>query len=247
MSSISDKEPTAAIEGMNIDELHKRRSAIENMIYETMNTIDPPIERGKDGDNARRWRNIFSSMSDKDFVAFINNIKNKRCQLDIIMPNMKKTPRIPNLLAAAKRVGLKTSHRLWLPDRTNPGKKFLTNEKYLVLEIPIRRAQQEWDKKLQVPSRDSHVDALTGQVIMDDRACHLSTPEIQSLSTRGLDATLSELIRVRGGDLVAYGDFNRQLQESGEAKLNSLDPRTRARSGTISHVLLQSMMIDNNL
>ena len=82
---------------------------------------------------------------------------------------------------------------------------------------------------------------------MDDRACHLSTPEIQSLSTRGLDATLTELVKVRGGDVVAYGDFKRQLEESGEARLESLDPRTRARSGILAKVLLQSMMLDNNL
>jgi hypothetical protein len=82
---------------------------------------------------------------------------------------------------------------------------------------------------------------------MDDRACHLSTPEIQALATRGLDATLSELVKVRGGDVMAYGDFKRQLEESGEANISSLDPRTRARSGILAKVLLQSMLIDNNL
>lgn len=232
--------------GPSID-FAKRRAMIEKMIYDTINVMDPPADGKGDGDNTKRWKALLSNMSDKEFEKFIDHLRNKRCQLNIVMPNMKKTPKIPNLLQAAKMVGLKTSHRLWLPDRTRPGKKFLTNEKYLVLEIPIRRAQQEWDKKLQVPSRDSHVDALTGQVIMDDKACHLSTPEIQSLSTRGLNATLAELIRVRGGDVVAYGDFNRQLQEAGEAKLGSLDPRTRARSGVISHVLLESMMFENNL
>ena len=245
--SESNVQATPAVEGLDQTEFKKRRAMIEKMIYEVVNVMDPPREGQTAGDNCRRWQSLLSSMDDKQFAKFIEHLRKKECQLNIVMPNMKKTPKIPNLLQAAKMVGLKTSHRLWLPDRTRPGKRFLTNEKYLVLEIPIRRAQQEWDKKLQVPSRDSHVDALTGQVIMDDKACHLSTPEIQSLSTRGLEKTLQELVRVRGGDVVAYGDFNRQLQESGEAKLESLDPRTRARASVISHVLLQSMMIDNNL
>lgn len=234
-----NKEPS--MEGLSPEELRKRRATIENMIYDVMTTMDPT------GDNTKRWKDILNGMSDKQFGQFIEHLRNKRAQMNIVMPNMKKTPKIANLLEAAKKVGLKTSHRLWLPDRTRPGKKYLTNEKYLVLDIPIRRAQQEWDKKLQVASRDNHVDALSGQVIMDDRACHLSMPEIQSLTSRGLTNTLNELVRVRGGDITAYGDFNRQLQESGEARLGSLDPRTRARAGVMSNVLLKSMMIDNNL
>ena len=228
-------------ESLGDPEMKKRRAVIENMIYETVQKMDPS------GDNTNRWKKIFGAMNDTQFGEFMEHLRKKECQLNIVMPNMKKTPKIPDLLEAAKYVGLELSHRLWLPDKTRPGKKFLTNEKYLVLEIPVRRAQQEWDKKLQVPSRDTHIDALTGQVILDDRACHLSMPEIQALSTRRLDKTLAEFIKIRGGDVMAYGDFKRQLEESGEARSESLDPRTRARAATMSHILLQSMMIDNNL
>lgn len=252
IKSDSDVEPAAkkfvehldslgSTKPANMGIMKQKRATIEKMIYDTVQLMDPS------GDNTKRWQNILSKMTDAQFATFMENLKSKKCQLNIVMPNMKKVPKINNLLAAAKKVGLELAHRLWLPDRTRPGKKYLTNEKYLVLELPIRRAQQEWDKKLQVPSRDSHVDALTGQVILDDKACHLSTPEIQALATRGLDATLREFVKVRGGDVMAYGDFKRQLEESGEAKLDSLDPRTRARSGILAKVLLQSMMIDNNL
>lgn len=218
-----------------------KRQKIEKMIYDVVQMIDPS------GDNTKRWKDIFGAMNDKQFAEFMGHLEKKECQLNVVMPNMKKTPKIPDLVKAAEKVGLKLSHRLWLPDRTKPGKKYLTNESYLILELPIRRAQQEWDKKLQVPSRDTHVDALTGQVILDDRACHLSAPEIQSLSTRRLDKTLQEFVRVRGGDINAYGDFKRQMEEGGSASLATLDPRTRARAGTLSNILLLSMMIENNL
>lgn len=252
ITSDKDVEPAAkkfvnhldslvSTEAANMDIMKQKRATIEKMIYDTVQIMDPS------GDNTKRWQDIFSKMSDAEFGKFIEKLRNKEVQLNIVMPNMKKVPKIPDLVKAAEKVGLTLAHRLWLPDKTRPGKRYLTNEKYLVLELPIRRAQQEWDKKLQVPSRDTHVDALTGQVIMDDRACHLSTPEIQALATRGLDATLSELVKVRGGDVMAYGDFKRQLEESGEANISSLDPRTRARSGILAKVLLQSMLIDNNL
>jgi len=252
ITSDKDVEPAAkkfvnhldslvSTEAANMDIMKQKRATIEKMIYDTVQIMDPS------GDNTKRWQDIFSKMSNAEFGKFIEKLRNKEVQLNIVMPNMKKVPKIPDLVKAAEKVGLTLAHRLWLPDKTRPGKRYLTNEKYLVLELPIRRAQQEWDKKLQVPSRDTHVDALTGQVIMDDRACHLSTPEIQALATRGLDATLSELVKVRGGDVMAYGDFKRQLEESGEANISSLDPRTRARSGILAKVLLQSMLIDNNL
>jgi hypothetical protein len=252
ITSDKDVEPAAkkfvnhldslvSTEAANMDIMKQKRATIEKMIYDTVQIMDPS------GDNTKRWQDIFSKMNDAEFGKFIEKLRNKEVQLNIVMPNMKKVPKIPDLVKAAEKVGLTLAHRLWLPDKTRPGKRYLTNEKYLVLELPIRRAQQEWDKKLQVPSRDTHVDALTGQVIMDDRACHLSTPEIQALATRGLDATLSELVKVRGGDVMAYGDFKRQLEESGEANISSLDPRTRARSGILAKVLLQSMLIDNNL
>ena len=225
-----------------LDSKHKAaRQQIEKMVLETMNLLDPA------GDNTKRWKSFFASLNDAGFEKFMNYLKRKEVAMNIIMPNMKKTLRMRDLFKAADYVGYKTSHRLWMPDRTRPGKKYLTNEKYLVVELPIRRAQQEVDKKLSVPSRDKRIDALTGQVVSDDKACSLSAPEIQSLNVRGLDKVLSELVRVRGGDVNAYGDFNRQLQENGEAKLSTLDPKTRARSAVIARVLLQGMMIENNI
>lgn len=216
------------------------RKAIEAKILKVMSLLDPA------GDNTKRWQEFFGKMTDQGFSQFMRYLKEKKTALDIVMPNMKKTLVISDLLKAAKEVNLQLSHRLWLPDRTRPGKKYLTNEKYLVLTLPIRRAQQAIDKKMSVPSRDRHTDALTGQVVSDDKASAISAPEIQSLNVRGLHNTLSEIVRVRGGDVNAYGDFNRQLQENGEAKLADLDPRTRAKSAVISRILLQGMGIDSN-
>ena len=233
------QSPTASQEALS--PMQKVRARIQRMVAEAMDKLDPS------GDNTRRWNGFFGKLDDKGFTRFMQYLKDKKVAVNIIMPNIKKPLKIKDLLDAAKVVGLKTSHRLWMPDRTRPGKKYLTNEKYLVLTLPIRRAQQEWDKKLSVPSRDKRIDALTGQVASDDRACAISAPEIQSLNVRGLHNVLSELVRVRGGDVAAYGDMNRQLQENGEARLSALDPRTRARAGVIAHILLEGMMIENNM
>ena len=232
---------------MTAQEIKERREKITKLVASVMAKLDPPAKGQEQGDNEKFWTDLLTGFTDEQFGQFIRMIKNKKASLYITMPNMTKSLKINNLVAAADSLGLPLSHRLWLPDKTRPGKKYLTNEKYLVLELPIRRAQQEWDKKLSVPSRAKKVDALTGQVVGDDRACAISSPEIQALNVRGLPNTMMEIVKVRGGDVHAYSDFNRQLMENGQASLSKLDPRSRARSATIAHVLLESMLIANNL
>ena len=217
-----------------------KRKRIIAHIVKVMDTLDPS------GDNGRRYQNLLGKMSDNDFIRFMTDLSKGAIAINIIMPNMKKSLKIHDLIRGLSVVDLNVYHKLWLTDVTT-GRKYLTNEKYLVLQLPIRRAQQEVDKKLSVPSRDQRIDALTGQVSGPDRACALSAPEIQSLNTRGLEATLNELVRVRGGDINAYGDFKRQLEETGGAELNALDPRTRTRSSVIAKVLLTALLFDNNL
>lgn len=217
-----------------------KRKRITEYIIKVMNTLDPT------GDNGKRYADQLGNMSDNEFIQFMDYIAKHKTNINIVMPNMKKTLRIPDIIKALQLVNMNVYHKLWLQDRTT-GRKYLTNEKYLVLQLPIRRAQQEVDKKLSVPSRDQRIDALTGQVTGPDKACALSAPEIQSLNTRGLEATLNELVRVRGGDINAYGDLKRQLEETGGAELNALDPRTRTRSSVITGVLLTALLLDNNL
>ena len=198
------------------------------------------------GDNTKRWKEFLGGMSDTKFGEFMELIRKKEYQLNLIAPNMKKVLKISDLVNASKVVGLKLAHRLWLRDKVT-GRKYLTNDEHLVLTLPIRRAQQEWDKKLAVPERDKTVDSLSGQVVGPDKACSISAPEIQSLGVRGLKNTMLEVVKVRGGDVTAYGDFKRQMQENGRVTLQSLDPRTRVRSADMVKVLFRGMHIDCNV
>lgn len=217
-----------------------KRKLIESKVLKVMKILDPA------GDNEKRWANFFKSLNDKQFNEYMEHVRKNECQLNLVMPNLKKTLKISDLVAAAKEVDLKLAHRLWLTDKVS-GRRYLTNEEHLVLMLSIRRAQQEWDKKISVPSRDKSVDLLTGQVVGDDRNCALTADEIRSLGARGLENTLIELAKVRGGDVTAYGDFKRQMQENGTVKLSSLDPSTRVRSADVAKILFRGMMLDCNL
>ena len=223
-----------------LKEPKKIRAKIEARICQVFDIMDPS------GDNSKRMKDMFAKMSDTGFAKFMELVRKGEYQINLIMPNVSKPVKMENLLKAADEVGLKLQQKLWIKDDVT-GKKYLTNESYLILTLPIRRTQQEWDKKLSVPSRDKKVDLLTGQVIGEDDAAALSAPEIQSLGSRGLDKVLLELVRVRGGDVTAYGDFKRQQQETGQATLDSLNPNTRVRSADVARVLMYGMMLDSNL
>lgn len=218
----------------------KVRAQIEARIYKVLDLLDPS------GDNSKRMKQMFDKMNDAGFARFMETVKAGDYQLNLVMPNVTKPVKIQNLIKAAKEVNINLQQRLWMTDRVT-GKKYLTNEAYLILQLPIRRTQQEWDKKISVPSRDRKIDHLTGQVMGDDDAVALSAPEIQSLGARGLEKSILELIKVRGGDTTAYGDFKRQQQETGQVSLGLLSPNTRVRSADIARVLLTGMMLDNNL
>lgn len=218
----------------------KVRAQIEARIYKVLDLLDPS------GDNSKRMKQMFDKMNDVRFARFMDTVKAGDYQLNLVMPNVTKPVKIQNLIKAAKEVNINLQQRLWMTDRVT-GKKYLTNEAYLILQLPIRRTQQEWDKKISVPSRDRKIDHLTGQVMGDDDAVALSAPEIQSLGARGLEKSILELIKVRGGDTTAYGDFKRQQQETGQVSLGLLSPNTRVRSADIARVLLTGMMLDNNL
>jgi len=238
--SVRVDEAEPAMEAMQVQKAELKKSKIINKIVQIMDTLDPT------GDNGKRYRDMLEPMSIQEFTRFMNLLKEQKYQLNIVMPNMVKTFKMNDIFQAAKIADYKIMHQLWLPDPVS-GRKFLTNEKYMVLQIPIRRAQQEVDKKLSVPQSDVHIDALTGQVTGPDKACSISTVEMRALHTRGLSKVLEEFVRVRGGDLNAYGDFKRQLEETGEVAIDQLDPSTRSRASVIAGVLFRSVLLENNI
>ena len=47
--------------------------------------------------------------------------------------------------------------------------------------------------------------------------------------------------------MVAYGEFRKQAEETGEVHMSELDPTTRSRTAVIAQVLLNAMHIENNI
>lgn len=221
-------------------ESNKKRQQIVDYICKVYDTIDPSKT------NSTKFKGLVEKMTDREFDNFMNLIKEGKYQLHIIAPNLKINLRNENILKAADTVGCKLFHRFWIEDHST-GRKFLTDNEYLVIQVPIRRQQQFLDEKIAVPDHDRTIDGMTGQVTGDSRNCSVTNPEIQILAARGLNNTLEEFVNVRGGNINNYNDFRRALEETGECNLTDLDPNSKTRVAVVGGVLLKSMMLDTNL
>lgn len=218
----------------------QKKKKILDFICKLCDTMEPS------GLNSKRYRQIIGQMNDKEFDQFMNYMKEGKWQLHIVAPNMIVNLQNEDLLKACDLIGLDLFQRVWMYDKAT-GRKFLTDNKYMFVKLPIRRQQQFLDEKISVPDNDRTIDGLTGQVTGDSRSCSITNPEIQILAARGLNNTLQELVNIRGGNIHGYSEFRRMLEENGEGDLDILDTGSRTRASVVGGKLLQSMMLDTNL
>lgn len=220
--------------------MNNKRKLVEEKILTVIKTMDPKLS------NYNRYIKFFESMDDNTFDKWMKDLEEGKVKLTLFTPNLKVFIQEEDLIKAADLIGLELFERLRFKDKAT-GKYFLTPNKYLVTKLPVRRTRQFLMHKLSVAENDKKLDSLTGQVTSDDKSSSLSYPEAQLLYARGLKQTITEFMKVRGGDIHAFATFKQQLEESGEASLGSLDPNTLPRSAMVLSVILKSMYFDNNL
>lgn len=216
-----------------------KRQKVEAHILKYFKKIEPS------GYNEKRYKEMFTKMSDKQFDDWMKNIRDKKVKLVLFTPNLKVVLNIADLRTVAKELGIKLFEKILMTDKAT-GLRYLTNQEYLIIRLPIRRTRQFLMHKLSVPESDKRLDALTGQVTKPDKASSLSFVEAQFLHGRGLDKTILEFMKVRGGDIHAYAQFKQQLEETGTGSLDSLDANTVARSAVTLSTILKGMLLDNN-
>lgn len=235
---VSDESIEASTEA--VQDIAKKKAAVIKHICSIMDIMDPS------GLNSKRYHNMLDHMSAAEFDKWMHYVKEGKWQIHITAPNITNNLSTTNLLKAADAAKCKLFHKLWMTDDAT-GQKYLTDSEFLVLNLPIRRQQQFLDEKMSVPDNDRKIDGMTGQVTGDSRSSSITNPEINILAARGLDATLKELVNVRGGNIAAYSEFRRQAEEGGSITLESLNTGSVSRVAMTGQVLLASAMIDSNM
>lgn len=198
--------------------------------------------------NAELYRKQLDALSDEAFDAFMTQLESGEACVSLTAPNLSKHKlTIENNLRVSKLLGHDFFQRLWLTD-PNTNTLYLTPVKYMVVDLPLRRQQQMLVEKMSIPEDNSHIDELTGQPAGVSASSRISFPELQVLYAQGLDQSIEELIKFRGGDLKAFQAMNRMIVETGGASLNSIKRvPTRVRSTETLSTILKAMHLDNTL
>ena len=216
-----------------------KKTKIINYICKIMDTLEPSKV------NSTRYRNFLTPMNVKNFTIFMDNLKAEKDQIFLVAPNLKINMSIANIKKAAELSNTKLFSKVWLVDPETK-KRYLTNREYPILQLPVRRMEQFLDHKLSVPNDDKTIDGLTGQVTGADASPSFSAQEARVTHGRGLTKTLIELLKIRGGDVDTYGEFKRQLEETGSCNTDTITSQTKVKSAHSLNVFLKGMLIDNN-
>lgn len=197
--------------------MSKNRKKVESFILTYIGKIMPGNE------NTDIYKKLFANMSDSDFDVFIDELDKGTRYLSIIAPNFYKDRlSVDNNLKIAEELGHNFFQQLWIQGKGDIP-THLTPVSYLVIDLPLRRASQILIKKISVPENNRTVDIMTGQPTGESKGARISHPELQVAAAMGLEKSLIELMKYRGGDAKGGMALNAMLNKYGTANLSTLN------------------------
>lgn len=189
------------------------RKRAETFIYEYIEKLLP-----KSG-NVNIYKKLFASMSDEQFDSFIKDLESGKQILSIIAPNLAEFKlSTERNLAIAEELGHNFFEHIWIEGKDDIP-TYLTPITYMVVDLPLRRASQILIKKISVPDDMKTVDTLTGQPTGESKGARISYPELQVCGAMGLENTMVELMKYRGGDNKGNVAYNAMISKYGSANL----------------------------
>lgn len=198
--------------------------------------------------NTQMYRDMLAGMSDEQFDEFIKGLKSGDKFLVIQQHNLdKKYISVERNLKLARKWGHEFFEKIWL-DPKNGAPRYLSNERYLIIRLTLRRLAQILQKKISIPENNRSIDLLTGQPTGASKGSKISYSELQILQARDLPNTITELIKYRGGDLIGFAAMNDQIHKTGGASIDSLSKLgTETKSNVVLHTYLTSMHLESTL
>lgn len=213
-----------------------QRKEIEGIILTYVDKIDPS------GLNTNMYKEIFKTLDDQGLKKLIEK------RIMIYAPNNSPVQIDSNRnIKIAKELGHDFYQQLWLTD-PKTGACSLTQYEHMVIELPVRRQSQMIDKKISIAEHNRTIDKLTGQPTGDSKGSSFSFPQTYVMFAKGYDATLKELMRVRGGDSKAAQVIDRQIRQTGHSSQEfEGSAKTRVKSTKTLGAIFTAMHLGNSL
>lgn len=215
------------------------RKSAEDIILTNIDKILPG------SGNKQLYETLFSKMSDDEFDNFISRLDAGEEHLTIVAPNDGDHKLdVGNNIKIAASLGHDFFQELKITpsNKTLPG--YTTPIKYLVLDLPFRRTEQLLIKKISIPEDNNSINMLTYQPTGKSKGAKVSYPQIQILSSLGLDDSLVELLKTRGGDKGALAAMNSSLINYGTASQKEIN---KVATGVVSTKTLRNFLTSMHL
>lgn len=169
-----------------------------------------------------RYKAYLEGLSDKAFEQYAQDLKSGAKYLTLTVPHGGPTLSIERNVALADKIGLKLFNKLWMPgDETTP--PYLSPIEYMVVKLPVRIAAQRIKKKMSIPKTQRVINTLTGQPTGDSKGAGISHPELRVCAAMGLDMSMVELMKYRGGDQRGRAALVASLSRTGQASQKVLE------------------------
>jgi disulfide oxidoreductase YuzD len=215
-----------------------KRKEVEVFILKYIDKILPG------GENKQIYLDMFKDMSNKEFESMMERFKNKEQFLSVVVPNSNKVSMdIARNYKIADELGYSSFQHLTMGNSIDDT-LIKTNNKYLVLNLPFKRASQSLIKKISIPEDNNSIDLMSGQVTNKSKGAKLTMPEIQILVGSGLKASIKELLKYRGGDIDGQRAMETLLDRYGSASQDILE---QYAGGVISKHTLKSFLLAMHL
>lgn len=218
------------------------RAEVTNYILENLEALLPG------NTDTPRYKAFLEGLSNKDFTTYMEDLKSGKKYLTITAPNFGPTQlNIDRNFDLGKKLGLKFFQKLWYDgDEDTPRHQSAVER--LVVMLPFRVASQRLTKKMSIPRTQRVVNTLTGQPTGDSKGAAISFPELRVCAAMGLDSTMEELMKYRGGDARGGSAMMASLLRTGRANLKTLSHFASGVESTKTlRTYLNSIMLKANL
>ncbi len=199
--------------------------------------------------NTQLYLDMFEKMNDEQFDQWITELESGQRHLAIIVPEFSKPGlSVERNLDVAEDWGYNFFERVWL-DPQNGSPSFLSNDKYLIIYLPLKRQAQFLQKKITIPEDNRSIDTFTGQPTGKSKGSKISWPELQILASLGnFDDTIYEFFNLRGGDLQGFNAMNSMISNTGGVSVTAISSLgTKVKAVQSLSTLLTSMHISSTL
>lgn len=201
--------------------MNDKRKKVEELIDKTLSLMDPS------GVNAKKYRNMFQTMSDKQFADWITRFladDKSNIRVDIEeFGDSSRNLKYENIEKAANYIGIKIFEYVYLPHvSSNPNRPIRTKQPVLVGWLNVKRTQQFVTKKTGLTTTDNDRDDMTGSAKGDAKGGTTTGIENELLAGVGGDVILSEIVGARGDNVTEYDNMLKEINQTGSVKLENI-------------------------